>query len=154
MKKLNLVFSALLIVFAGVFFFYADTFRTLPGQTDIGPAAFPKFIAVMLAICAVILAITEIKKNSTEKVALFNIKFFIGVATAVVYFIVLRPVGFIPSSIAAIFIMEVLLLNEPFKKTLPLTVSVAILAPIVIYLIFGAFLKVPLPAGILAPILG
>lgn len=154
MKRLNLVFSALLIVFSGVFFFYADTFKTLPGQTDIGPAAFPKFICVMLAVCAVILAFTELKKNSTEKVALFNLKFFIGVATAIGYFLVFKSIGFVLSSIVAIFIMELLLLNEPFKKAWPLITGVAFAAPIVLQLIFGTLLKVPLPAGLLAPILG
>lgn len=154
MKRLNLIFSALLFVFAGVFFFYADTFRTLPGQTDIGPAAFPKFISVMLAVCAVILAFTELKKNSTEKVELFNLKFFIGVATAILYFVAFKPVGFVITSMVAVFVMELLLLNEPFKKAWPLITGVAVIAPIFIQLIFGTLLKVPLPAGILAPILG
>ncbi len=154
MKRLNLIFSAFLLVFSGIFFFYADTFKTLPGQKDIGPGAFPKVITVALAVCAVLLALTEIRKNNQEKLDLFNWKFFVGVATAVAYFVILKPVGFIISSIAAIFVMEVLLLNEPFKKALPLITTIAIAAPLAIQLVFGIFLKVPLPEGILAPFLG
>lgn len=42
MKKLNIVFSVVLIAVAAFFFFYADTFKTLPGQTEIGPGASPR----------------------------------------------------------------------------------------------------------------
>ena len=47
-----------------------------------------------------------------------------------------------------------LLLNEPFKKAWPLMLAVSILAPVVLYAIFGMFLKVPLPNGILSGLLG
>ena len=50
----------------------------------------------------------------------------------------------------SIFVMEVLLLNEPFKKAWPLVTGVAVIAPIVIQLVFGVALKVPLPAGLLS----
>ena len=42
MKKLNIVFSVVLIAVAAFFFFYADTFKTLPGQTEIAPALSPR----------------------------------------------------------------------------------------------------------------
>lgn len=42
MKKLNIVFSVVLIAVAAFFFFYADTFKMLPGQTEIGPALSPR----------------------------------------------------------------------------------------------------------------
>ena len=61
-----------------------------------------------------------------------------------------KKVGFVLCGIVAVFVMEVLLLNEPFKKAWPIVVSVAIIAPVVIQLVFGTFLKVPLPKGILA----
>ena len=51
-------------------------------------------------------------------------------------------------------IIFALLLNEPFKKAWPLMLAVSILAPVVLYAIFGMFLKVPLPNGILSGLLG
>ena len=150
LKHLNLIFAGVLIVLAGVFFKYADTFKMLPGQADIGPKAFPRFVSVVIIILAILLIITELKKNDQTKVQLFNTKFLIGLATAVLYFLLFKKVGFVLCSMASIFIMEVLLLNEPFKKAWPLITSVAILAPIAIYLIFGVALKVPLPAGLLS----
>lgn len=150
LKHLSLIFAGVLIVLAGVFFKYADTFKMLPGQADIGPKAFPRFVSAVIIILAILLIITELKKNDQTKVQLFNLKFLIGLVTAVLYFLLFKKVGFVLCSMVSIFVMEVLLLNEPFKKAWPLVTSVAILAPIAIYLIFGVALKVPLPAGLLS----
>ena len=150
LKHLNLIFSGVLIVLAGIFFFYADTFKMLPGQADIGPKAFPRFVSVVIVILAILLIITELKKNDQTKVQLFNLKFLIGLVTAVLYFLLFKKVGFVLCSMVSIFVMEVLLLNEPFKKAWPLVTGVAVIAPIVIQLVFGVALKVPLPAGLLS----
>lgn len=150
LKHLNLIFSGVLIVLAGIFFKYADTFKMLPGQADIGPKAFPRFVSVVIVILAILLIITELKKNDQTKVQLFNLKFLIGLVTAVLYFLLFKKVGFVLCSMVSIFVMEVLLLNEPFKKAWPLVTGVAVIAPIVIQLVFGMALKVPLPAGLLS----
>ena len=134
MKKLNIVFSVVLIAVAAFFFFYADTLKMLPGQTEIGPGAFPK--------------------AGSEKAELFSKKLLIGIAAAVVYFVLLKILGFVLDSIWVVFVMMALLLNEPFKKAWPLMLAVSILAPVVLYAIFGMFLKVPLPNGILSGLLG
>ena len=145
MKKLNIVFSVVLIAVAAFFFFYADTFKTLPGQTEIGPGAFPKAVCIGLAVCGIVLIVQEIKKGDAEKADLFNKKLLIGIAAAVVYFFLLKILGFVLDSVWAVFVMMALLLNEPFKKAWPLMVAVSILAPVVLYAVFGMFLKVPLP---------
>lgn len=150
LKHLNIIFAVLIIIFACVFFFYADTFKILPGQADIGPKAFPRFVSVCLAILSVLLIVSELKKNDDTVIQLFNLKFFIGLATAIVYVLLFKKVGFVLCSMVAIFIMEVLLLNEPFKKACPLLVAIAVIIPLMIQIVFGMFLKVPLPAGILS----
>lgn len=155
MKKLHYFFSIVLIAVALFFFFYADTFQTLPGQKDIGPAAFPKFICICLIICAVLLVIQQAGDKSGEQdVRLFSWKWLIGVLTAFGFFLALKPVGFVITAIVAVFIMECLLLNEPFKKALPLITIVAVAVPVAVQIIFGQFLKVPLPTGILSGIFG
>ena len=153
MKKLNITFGVILILCAAFFFAYAGTFQTLPGQLDIGPAAFPRLVCVGLALCGALLIFGEMKKSDTTPANLFNVKFFIGVATAIGYFLLLKPLGFVIASILAVLIMMLLLLNEPWKRAWPLIVIVSIAAPIALQFIFGVFLKVPLPEGILAPIL-
>lgn len=154
MKKLNIVFSIILIAISTFFFFYANTFKTLPGQTEIGPGAFPKAVCLGLIVCGVLLIVQEIKKGAVEKADLFNKKILIGVAAAVIYFFLLNPLGFVLDSIWIVFLMMFLLLNEPFKKAWPLMVTTSILAPVVLYAIFGVFLKVPLPNGILSVFFG
>ena len=154
MKKLNIVFSVVLIAVAAFFFFYADTFKMLPGQTEIGPGAFPKAVCVGLAVCGVLLIIQELRKGGSEKAELFSKKLLIGIAAAVAYFVLLKILGFVLDSIWVVFVMMALLLNEPFKKAWPLMLAVSILAPVVLYAIFGMFLKVPLPNGILSGLLG
>lgn len=115
MKKLNIVFSVVLIAVAAFFFFYADTFKMLPGQTEIGPGAFPKAVCVGLAVCGVLLIIQELRKDGSEKAELFSKKLLIGIA-AVAYFVLLKILGFVLDSIWVVFVMMALLLNEPFKK--------------------------------------
>ena len=78
MKKLNIVFSVVLIAVAAFFFFYADTFKMLPGQTEIGPGAFPKAVCVGLAVCGILLIIQELRKDGSEKAELFSKKLLIG----------------------------------------------------------------------------
>ena len=150
LKNLNIIFAVLLIVLAGVFFYYTNTFKILPGQADIGPKAFPRAVCICLVVLAVLLVIDELRRNDDTRIVLFNYKFLIGAVTAFLFLVVFRTVGFVPCAMVAIFVMELLLLNEPFKKAWPLVVSVAILAPIALQLIFGTLLKVPLPKGWLA----
>ena len=150
LKHLTIIFAVLLIIMSCVFYFYADTFKILPGQADIGPKAFPRFVCICLIALSAMLIVSELGKNDDTVIQLFNLKFFIGLATAVLYAVLFKKVGFVLCSIAAIFIMEVLLLNEPFKKAWPVLTAIAIIVPIAIQLIFGSFLKVPLPAGILS----
>ena len=82
MKKLNIVFSVVLIAVAAFFFFNADTFKMLPGQTEIGPGAFPKAVCVGLAVCGVLLIIQELRKGGNEKAELFSFFFFFFIAAA------------------------------------------------------------------------
>lgn len=154
MKKLNLAFSVLLILVSTCLFFYANTFKTLANQKDIGPAGFPKAVCVGLILCGIVLFVTELRRDNQEPAQLFNRKLFLSLAAIVAFFFLLSPLGFILDSILICLIMMFLLLNEPVQKAWPIIVVVSIAAPLALYGIFGIFLKVPLPDGILAPLLG
>lgn len=154
MKKLNIVFGALLIGVCAFFFWYAGSFKALSGQKDIGPSAFPRFVCVLLVICGIMVIAREIRRNSGEAVSLFNKKFFIGIVSILVYGLMLKYLGFILDSVLIVGIMMLMLLNEPLKKAWPIIALVSVAAPAALYLIFGVFLKVPLPNGILTPFLG
>lgn len=150
LKYLNIIFAVIVIALACVFFVYADTFKILPGQADIGPKGFPRAVCVCLVILCVMLIVNEFRHGDETVIQLFNLKFFIGIATAVLCVALFKKVGFVICGMFSIFVMEVLLLNEPFKKAWPLITAVAVLVPIALQLVFGSFLKVPLPAGLLS----
>jgi len=153
-KKLNLVFSVLLILVSVCFFFYSNTFKVLANQQDIGPSGFPKAVCVGLTLCGVLLFVTELHKGNDEPASLFNLHLLVGVAAILAFFFLLTPLGFILDGILICLVMMFLLLNEPIKKAWPIIVIVSVAAPLVLYFIFGKFLNVPLPMGILAPLLG
>ncbi len=156
MKRINIVFSVILACVSVIFYFYADSFKSLPGQSDIGPSAFPKAICILLFICALILLvqqIKELKKDGETRIQLFNLKWVWGVAIAFSYCFFLERAGFLLTSMIAIFLMQRLLLNEPFRKAWPLMTGIAVMVPAALYCIFDILLKVPLPAGILESLL-
>ena len=62
------------------------------------------------------LIIQELRKGGSEKAELFSKRLLIGIAAAVVYFVLLKILGFVLDSIWVVFVMMALLLNEPFKK--------------------------------------
>lgn len=154
MKKLNITFGAILVAVAVYLFHYASGFKAMTGQKDIGPSAFPRAICIAIAICGVILIVRELNKGNEEMAELFNKKLAIGAVTIVVYFLVLPYLGFLVDSMLIVAVMVMILLNEPLGKAWPLALGVTVGTPIVLYVIFGVFLKVPLPNGILAGILG
>lgn len=153
MKKLNLIFGAVLIAVSAFFFYYAGTFQSMPGQKDIGPSAFPRFVCVLLIVSGILLILREMKKGNQEKAALFSLKFFLGLVCIFLYFLLLKRLGFILDSILIVAIMMLMLLNEPLKKAWPLVLGVSVVVPVGLYMIFGMFLKVPIPKGILSGIL-
>ena len=107
-----------------------------------------------LAVSGVLLIIQELRKRGRQNAQLFSNNLLIRIADPVAYFVLLKILGFVLDSIWVVFVMMALLLNEPFKKAWPLMLAVSILAPVVLYAIFGMFLKVPLPNGILSGLLG
>lgn len=148
-KKFTISFSLILILISSYLYVVAGGFGSLKGQKDIGPAAFPQGVSVALIILCVLLIIMEIKKEKDEKVILMNLKLFLGVLSIIIFALVFKKVGFIISSIFITFINIRLLLNESFKKRWIMVFVTSVFVPVVIYVIFSHFLKVPLPKGVL-----
>lgn len=148
MKKLNLVFSVLLIVTSVFFFFYADSFRALSGEEEIGPGAFPKAVCIALCFCSILLIVKEVKRYDAEKAGLFNYRILVGFVVSIFYLFLLKPLGFLIDSFLIVIVMTLLLLTEPLKKAWPILISVSVLVPVALYIVFDLCLKVPLPAGV------
>ena len=152
MKKGTIIFSIILVALSSYFFYLAFDFVKLPGQTDIGPAAFPQMICAVLIILGVFVGIKQWRAED-EKVSYFGKKMAVAVALFIAFLLMFRPLGVVVSGIFLEFVITLMLCTEDRKRALPKIAIVSVVCPILIYIIFARFLKVPLPMGILENIL-
>lgn len=122
----------------------------IPGQ-DVGPAAFPALIAILLGVCAALLIARGIRKRSEQKwfeagawtrslphvrsflIVVLGLIFYVGFSDHLGYFLCAVP----------ILISLFLSLGVRAAKAVPLT----LVAALVVHTIFYKMLLVPLPWG-------
>lgn len=133
----------------------------IPGQ-DVGPSAFPIVIGIGLGISGLLVALgighhfeeeaqadlaaieAETMPAAADLRARSAWRAWIPPALLLVYVAVVGPVGFVPTA-ALLILAASLALGARLRLALPL----ALLAPIVVHLLFAKLLRVPLPAGLL-----
>ena len=129
-------------------------YPVIPGQ-NIGPGAFPGLLAVLLAVCAVLLIIKGLKAKPREAwveiggwvKSWFHLRnFLITVAGLLFYIYFSDRLGFL---ICATLLIGVMM--WALKVRAKLIVPIALITTLVIHVIFYKGLRVPLPWGILAP---
>ncbi|MFM7632160.1 MAG: tripartite tricarboxylate transporter TctB family protein [Betaproteobacteria bacterium] len=133
----------------------ASGFPEVPGQ-QIGPAVFPKALAALLALCAVLLILRG-RQATTEQAwvqlgtwlqsPLHRRNFLITLACLVFYVLVSEFLGFLLCGIAILSVMFYALAVQP-SRIAPLAVGLTLL----IHTLFYKGLRVPLPWGVLSPI--
>ena len=160
MKLNDAVWGALLMLLAAALLVHIQSFPTIPGQ-KYGPALFPGVIAVSLAVCAVLLIVKGFAArqhrleraqwfvlDSWARSRLHVLAFAVVLGVNVFYIALVDKLGFIPTGtiyLAALFAV----LQVRARWILPL----AIVLTLVIHTAFYKLLKVPLPWGLLQPIL-
>lgn len=151
MKKANITTALIFILFGILIFFESSRFQqTMISDNFIGAAFFPKLMASIMILLALILLISELLNKEAEKVNigdLFNKKMtisLIGIVILFIYTLILNYIGFILSTILLNLIFLII-----FKVKSKITiVATPLLTTFVIYLIFQKMLMVPLPQGI------
>ncbi|MBM3364605.1 MAG: tripartite tricarboxylate transporter TctB family protein [Betaproteobacteria bacterium] len=133
----------------------ASGFPEVPGQ-QIGPAVFPKALAALLALCAVLLILRG-RQATTEQAwvqlgawlqsPLHRRNFLITLACLVFYVLASDFLGFLLCGIAILSVMFYALAVRP-SRIAPLAVGLTLL----IHTLFYKGLRVPLPWGVLSPI--
>ncbi|MFM7226323.1 MAG: tripartite tricarboxylate transporter TctB family protein [Betaproteobacteria bacterium] len=133
----------------------ASGFPEVPGQ-QIGPAVFPKALAALLALCAVLLILRG-RQATTEQAwvqlgtwlqsPLHRRNFLITLACLVFYVLASDFLGFLLCGIAILSVMFYALAVQP-SRIAPLAVGLTLL----IHTLFYKGLRVPLPWGVLSPI--
>lgn len=156
MKVNDAVSGAVLLALALAVLFEVRTFPNIPGQ-NIGPAAFPALLAVLLATCALVLVVRGIRdKRAHEawitpggwlKSAHHLRAFLVTIGVLVFYIVFSARLGFIPSGVLVLCTMF-LTLGVRRRLILPIAVVVTLL----IHTLFYKGLRVPLPWGVLMPV--
>lgn len=153
MRLNDWIIGAALLVFAAALAAYARTFPDIPGQ-QYGAAVFPTLIAIGMAGCGIILIVSGIRQHAPavawadwarERHGVRNV--VVTVLLVVYYILASHTLGFI-LTMAPIL----LLLLRMFGVGWVTSIVSAIVVTIAIQYIFGEFLYVPLPWGVLAPV--
>jgi putative tricarboxylic transport membrane protein len=153
-KLSDTVWGSLLLALALAVLWNVQSFPRIPGQ-NIGPAAFPGLLAVLLGGCAIALIVRGIRHSARHGAqhvtlgqwlsSLHHVGNFLLTITVLVFYIVAADtLGFI---ICALLILSTLFLKLGVK--VPLAIPIAIVTAFVIHLIFYKMLRVTLPWGVL-----
>lgn len=157
MRFNDAVTGAVLVLFALAMIAYTRTFPAMPGQ-DYGPALFPVLIGAGLAACGLALIAQGWARRQSEPWfagaawlrSPRHVTQFVAVpASLVLYILVVDSLGFVPT--AFLLLLGLLMLFRGGRLLSSLAIA-ALVTGVVDYA-FTQFLLVPLPLGLLQPIL-
>ena len=150
MKLNDAVWGVLLLALAGAVLWNIQGFPRIPGQ-NIGPAAFPGLLAVILAACALLLIARGARAGAPRaswgawlRSPRHVGNFALTVGAIVFYIVAVNWLGFLFTATLILLALFLKLRVRPL-----LAVVVALAAVLVIHLVFYKFLRVSLPWGVL-----
>jgi putative tricarboxylic transport membrane protein len=157
MRLNDAVIGVALVLFALVMIWYTRTFPEMPGQ-DYGPALFPVLIGIGFLITGAILIVSGLSRRRAEP--LFGggawlrsgahiINFVAVVGGLLLYILVSDWLGFIPT--ALLLLSGWLVLFRGGKPISSFLIAVGV--TLVVNYAFSQLLLVPLPLGVLQPLL-
>ena len=152
MRLHDTLLGALLVALAAVFFGYTFTFPDMPGQ-KVGPALFPRLIALGIAACGIVIAVRGVRSGaragarwvsfSSELQQLRGWLAWLAMPLAVVfYWLVSERLGFLPT--AAIVVAA---LCAWLGVRLWVALLTGVVAAFAVQWFFGSLMRVPLPRG-------
>jgi putative tricarboxylic transport membrane protein len=154
MRFNDTIMGAALLALALAILQTVQHYPVIPGQ-NIGPGAFPGLLAVLLAVCSVLLIIKGLKAKRNEAwievggwvKSWFHLRNFLITIFCLLFYIYFSDrLGFLITATAVVSLMFWALKVRP-TWILPIAVTVAM----VIHTIFYKGLRVPLPWGVLTP---
>lgn len=161
MKKTNYILASIILIISGYFIFTASKYpkASAYGTGVPGPGLWPIFVASLMALCALLLIVkTAINKKSEDAkdgsdkkdedaVVLFakeNIRVYITMAILAIYCILLKPVGFIISTV----VMMSVFVQWFYRKKIYITIIISVVVTLVVYSLFKFVLNVPIGFGL------
>lgn len=155
MKFNDAISGGVLLALAIAILVNVQTFPRIPGQS-IGPSAFPGLLAVLLAVCAVILIVNGLRERAGDawvtpgewlRSRRHVGNFLLTVGALLFYILLADKLGFILCGSALLGALFWKLRVRP-----ALILPIALGATLLIHLIFYKGLRVPLPWGLLLPV--
>ena len=153
MQLSDRVTGAFLVGLGGVAAWAGSRLPAVPGQ-DVGPAAFPMVIGTGLAVCGALIAFGIGRSFEAEEAAETPsqaqrwrpgaLRALVPPALLLFYVLAVDRLGFLPTA-AAMVLAAALAFGARLRLALPL----AVVAPVLVHLVFHKLLRVPLPAGLL-----
>ena len=147
MKKGNLVFSAICIVLAVVVIGTALGYPTAEdyGTGVPGPGLWPIVISTVMLACVAIMIYraVKMKPENDTKIEFWNSgtkRVYLTMAILAIYLLILEPVGFIISTT----VMQFIFIQWFAKKKPVITLVIAVVITMVVYLVFKFTLNVPI----------
>lgn len=144
-------------------FMYAASYSIKMSKADsLGPQFFPRVVSIAMGVLALVQIFTSTRKAIQEKGEkkeaagkngfAVNLPLLLSIALLIVYYFLLKPVGFVPLTIVYLFCQMYLLFPKGSfadRKLLIISLCTAVIVPFEMYYLFYYGFQIFLPAGIM-----
>jgi putative tricarboxylic transport membrane protein len=154
MRLNDALLGAILLGFAGWVWWMTSFFPAFPGQ-DYGPNLFPRILACGIALCGALLVLRGLRHRApvlaldgwTRDPAKL-ISFLLIPGAALFYIMAADRLGFIPTAFAILVVLALWFRARPLVA-LPVAAGVTLM----VHWFFSGLMRVPLPRGLMDPLL-
>lgn len=149
----DIIISFVFIILSVFMLISSSQFTSGFNQESLGAAGFPRLIAIIILILAIINLIKGLRNNSkstnmTIKEIFNEYKFVIILLTIFfVYIVLMKYIGFVLSTMIFLLSSQWILSNKS-KKNIPIIIIITLLISLGAYFFFTSYLTVVFPAGI------
>lgn len=152
-KKLSEVILSMVLLIAGIALWFASQSIKVGAAMGQGGDFMPKLCSTVWVLISALLLVSNITmKDDGEKEAGINLKgFFATLVLLFVYVFMLKPIGFVISSMAYMLIQMLLFVPAEYrtKKNYILFVVLSVVIPVAVNALFVNVFSLILPTGIL-----
>lgn len=148
--KGNYIASALFIALGLFLSIYAITHYSYMDKYSLGPAFYPLWVGVLMALVGIIMAIQnhkghylETKKKVPSRTAAKDLSIFIGLV--VLLLLLVKTLGMVISLVAFLIVLNVCISHNPWKKS----IAMALISTAAIYVVFHMIFHINFPVGFL-----
>ncbi len=147
----DLLTACICLAVSCLYMYCARTYPNLnPDYLEVSASFFPTLVASVMIICSLSMLVKAIVKPKiyepiTPEKKRGLLRGILTILVCLLYVLAFKPLGYIPSSMLAVFAVMIIFGNRRW----PVIIAVTIIFPILLYAAFRYGLKIKLPVGIL-----